>query len=136
MKLLMIFAHRFAWEPGDKTLENVPDCKAGSFEKETLVGLIHAEEADESDPGGIETKLIKNLKWGARKNRTKTIVLHSFSHLAGTKASADFVRELLDRAETRLVISGYRTVQTPFGYFLDLEITAPGRSTARIFTEF
>jgi hypothetical protein len=63
-------------------------------------------------------------------------VLHSFSHLAETKASADFTRELLRRAQQRLQSAGYEVWQTPFGYFLDLDLQAPGRSTARIFTAF
>jgi len=136
VKLLMIYADRFAWQPGHKTLENVPDCEEGAVLVDALVGLIHAESGDEAEPKKVETKLIKNLKWGARKNQTKTIVLHTFSHLATTKASPEFVRELLDLAEARLAGAGYEIRQTPFGYFLDLELTAPGRSTARIFTEF
>ena len=101
---------------------------------DTLVGLIHAEAVDEEDPVKVEKKLIKNLKWGARKNETQRIVLHTFSHLAETKASATFTKELLDRAAERLQSSGYEIWQTPFGYFLDLDLQAPGRSTARIFS--
>jgi hypothetical protein len=79
---------------------------------------------------------VKNLKWGARKNDTSRIVLHSFSHLAESKASPEFTRGLLDRAEGRLQAAGYETSQTPFGYFLNLDLAAPGRSTARIFASF
>lgn len=136
MKLLMIYTDRFAWQPGHKTLEEVPVVTAGDEVTAALVGLIHAEAGDEADPGRAETKLIKNLKWGARKNDTRRIVLHSFSHLAESKASAAFTRELLERAETRLREAGYESLQTPFGYFLDLDLQAPGRSTARIFTSF
>ena len=136
MKLLMIFTDRFAYTPADKTLANEPDCTAGDEIKEALIGLIHAEAADEIDPGRVEKKLIKNLKWGARKNDTQRIVLHSFSHLAETKADADFTRELLARASQRLINAGYDIRQTPFGYFHDLDLQAPGRSTARIFASF
>ncbi|NOY60050.1 MAG: hypothetical protein GXO75_14135 [Calditrichaeota bacterium] len=38
-------------------------------------------------------------------------------------------------AEVRLKNSGYETHQTPFGYFLDLDIKAPGHSFARLFKE-
>jgi hypothetical protein len=101
-----------------------------------LVGMIHAEAQDEADDGRVETKLVKNLKWGARKNATFRIVLHSFSHLAETKAQPDFTKSLLDRAQSRLQSSGYEVWQTPFGYFHDLDLSAPGRSTARIFASF
>ncbi len=136
MKLLMIYTDRFAYTPADKTLANEPDCTDSDEIKDAVVGLIHAEAADEIDPGRVEKKLIKNLKWGARKNDTQRIVLHSFSHLAETKADADFTRELLSRASQRLINAGYDIWQTPFGYFLDLDLQAPGRSTARIFASF
>ncbi len=136
MKLLMIYTDRFAYTPADKTLEDEPDCTAGDEIQAAVIGLIHAEAADEADPARTEKKLIKNLKWAARKNDTERIVLHSFSHLSESKASADFTRELLIRANQRLSNAGYQTWQTPFGYFLDLDLQAPGRSTARIFASF
>ena len=134
MKLLMLYTDRFAYTPADKTLEGQPDCTEPGEIFKSLVGFIHAEASDEDDPDKIEKKLIKNLKWGARKNETQRIVLHSFSHLAETKASAAFTKELLDRAAERLKSAGYEIWQTPFGYFHDLDLQAPGRSTARIFT--
>ena len=136
MKLLMLYTDRFAYQPAHKTLEEEPDCSEPGEIKEAVIGLIHAEASDEQDGAKVETKLVKNLKWGARKNDTQRIVLHSFSHLAETKASADFTRELLKRAESRLLGAGYEVWKTPFGYFLDLDLQAPGRSTARIFTSF
>ena len=136
MKLLMIYADRFAWRTAEKGLESAAEVSEERRLEGVLVGLIHAEAQDEGDPGRIETKLVKNLKWGARKNETARIVLHSFSHLAESKASPEFTRDLLDRAEARLQAAGYETSQTPFGYFLDLDLAAPGRSTARIFASF
>ncbi len=134
MKLLMLYTDRFAYNPAVKILDDQPNCTDPAEITETLVGLIHAEAIDEEDPAKVEKKLIKNLKWGARKNATQRIVLHTFSHLAETKASADFTKQLLDRAAERLQSAGYEIWQTPFGYFLDLDLQAPGRSTARIFT--
>lgn len=136
MKLLMIYTDRFRYETASKTLEDEPDCSEEQEITSAVVGLIHAETQDEESAAGVEKKLIKNLKWGARKNETQCIVLHSFSHLAETKAGADFTRELLNRAAERLRNAGYEVWQTPFGYFLDLDLQAPGRSTARIFASF
>lgn len=136
MKLLMLYADRFAYVPARKTLESEPDCNTPGEIKEAVIGLIHAESVDEDNAAGVEKKLVKNLKWGARKNETSRIVLHTFSHLAETKASADFTKALLRRTEERLRNAGYEVWQTPFGYFLDLDLQAPGRSTARIFTSF
>ena len=136
MKLLMIYTDRFAYNPAHKTLAEQPDCSEPGEVIDAVIGLIHAEAIDEEDVAKTEKKLIKKLKWGARKNETQKIVLHSFSHLAETKAAADFTKELLDRAAERLGNAGYDVFQTPFGYFLDLDLQAPGRSTARIFASF
>lgn len=136
MKLLMIYTDRFAYTPAVKTLDEEPECTAPGEIRDTVVGLIHAEAGDEENASGIEKKLVKNLKWGARKNETQRIVLHTFSHLAETRASAAFTKALLARAEERLRGAGYEVWQTPFGYFLDLDLQAPGRSTARIFASF
>ena len=136
MKLLMLYTDRFFYQPAQKTLEHEPDYYDSEEILDTVVGLIHAEASDEENVLQIEKKLVKNLKWGARKNETPRIVLHSFSHLAETKATPDFTKELLMRSKERLQKAGYIIWQTPFGYFLDLELHAPGRSTARIFASF
>lgn len=136
MKLLMIYSDHFAYSPGDKSLAEEPDSVGTNVYASTLVGLIHAEAEDEKDPVRCEKYLIKNLKWGARKNDTQNIILHSFSHLSASKAGVDFTRELLGRACQRLLAAGYVAHQTPFGYFLNLDLRAPGRSTARIFASF
>ena len=43
MKLLMLYADRFAYNPAVKTLEDEPDRDAPGEIKATIVGLIHAE---------------------------------------------------------------------------------------------
>ncbi|TYO97614.1 threonyl-tRNA synthetase editing subunit [Geothermobacter ehrlichii] len=131
----MIFCDRFAWRPAHKSLSEAPDSNEPGELTRVLVGLIHAEAVDQDDPARVEKKLVKNLKWGARKNDSRTILLHSFSHLAASKADADFTAALLERSARRLEAAGYQAVQTPFGYFLDLDLQAPGRSTARIFVD-
>ena len=132
----MLYTDRFAYASAVKTLDDEPDCHESGEIKAAVVGLIHAEAFDEENAAGVEKKLVKNLKWGARKNETQRIVIHTFSHLAETKASAEFTKAVLARAAERLRGSGYEVWQTPFGYFLDLDLQAPGRSTARIFTSF
>ena len=136
MKLLMLYADRFGYRTRTKNLPSEADYSEEKHVESAIVGLIHAEENDEQDESGVETKLIKNLKWAARKNDTTIIVLHSFSHLADSKASPDYTKRLLSRAELRLTNSGYQVYQTPFGYFLDLSLHAPGKSLARIFKSF
>jgi len=136
MKLLMIYCTRFAYQPQVKTLEEFQDFTEGKVFEDVLVAFIHAEEQDESEMKKVETKLVKNLKWAAKKNSTANVVLHSFAHLAGTKANPQFTKELFDLAEARMGNAGYTCEQTPFGYFLDIDVQAPGISQARIFKSF
>lgn len=85
-----------------------------------------------NDAASREKKLVNHLKWTARKNNCNSIILHSFAHLSESKATIEFTREVFNLAEKRLQNAGYVTAQTPFGYFLDLDIKAPGYSLARI----
>lgn len=133
MKMLMMYATRFAYKTTTKTLDSVPDMDENQTIEDALIGFIQVEADDEERLTSLETKLVKNLKWAARKNATHTIVLHSFAHLSESKASPENSAELLKRAEQRLYQAGYQSYHTPFGYFLDLDIQAPGTSTARIF---
>jgi hypothetical protein len=136
MKLLMIYCDSFFYEPTIKTLEDFPEIEKGQAFEKTLVAFIHAESADESDSKGVETKLVKNLKWAAKKNETKQVVLHSFAHLAETKADPAFTSNLFDKVEARMKNADYLCSQTAFGYFMNLDIKAPGISRARIFKSF
>lgn len=132
----MIFTSSFAYTPTTKTLSEFPDVESGKEYNNFLVAFIHGELHDEHDPKGVENKLLKNIKWAAKKNDTKKIILHSFAHLAETKANPHFTKELFDKAEQRLLNADYECYQTPFGYFLDLDLKAPGVSQARIFKSF
>ncbi len=135
MKLLMIYADSFGYKTSMKTLEDMPDSdETRSYEK-AVVGFIQIEKRDEENLSYIETKLVKNLKWAAGKNNTRVIILHSFAHLSESKAEPENTRQLFDSAESRLVKSGYEVYQTPFGYFLDLDLQAPGTPLARLFKD-
>jgi len=137
MKLLMIFAEKFSYTPTIKTIEDAEEhteCK--TFEN-ALIGFIQVEEHDtEKEILKVEKNLVKNLKWGARKNNTNKVVLHSFAHLSESKASPEFTKQVFELAEKRLKNAEYETEQTPFGYFLDLDVKAPGFSQARMFKSF
>ena len=135
MKLLMIYTDKFGYKTSVKNLESASDINEEKVVEDVLVGFIHIEPKDEEKFSEIETKLVKNLKWAARKNKTDKVVLHCFAHLAESKAEPEVTKRLLDNAESRLRNAGYVTSQTPFGYFLDLDIMAPGHSFTRLFKE-
>jgi hypothetical protein len=132
----MIYTEKFSYKTNIKNLESVEYYEENKKIVNALVGFIQVEQKDEEDISKTETKMIKNLKWAANKNNTKNIILHSFAHLSLSKADEKITKEMFDRAEKRLENSGYEVSQTPFGYFLDLDIQAPGKSLARIFKEF
>ena len=136
MKLLMIYSASFGYKTNVKNLEAVEDIEERKVIKNSVVGFIQAEKKDEEEMAKIETKMIKNLKWAAKKNSTENIVLHSFAHLSMSKADEVITKKMFDSAAKRLGKSGYNVWQTPFGYFLNLEMNAPGKSLARVFKEF
>jgi len=121
--------------PKVKTLEGFPDYFEGKAFENVLVAFIHAEAKDEENLKNVETKMVKNLKWAAKKNSVTDVILHSFAHLAETKASPDKTKELFDKVEARMKNANYSCEQTPFGYFLDIDVQAPGVSQARIFKD-
>jgi hypothetical protein len=135
MKLLMIYADKFAYKTSLKSLESASETTEQNIIENAVVGFIHVEEQDEANFSNVETKLVKNLKWAARKNNTEKIVLHSFTHLSESKASSEITKQLLDNSEQRLKKSNYEVYQTPFGYFLDLDVVAPGNPLARLFKD-
>jgi len=135
MKLLIIYADKFGYKTSNKGLQNAETIEEESHYTNSLVGFIHFEEKDEENLSSVETKMIKQLKWAARKNETEKIILHSFAHLSNSKGSPELTKQLFNSAEERLRNSGYEVSQTPFGYFLDLNVQAPGNSFARLFKD-
>lgn len=135
MKLLLLYCSQFSWNPTIETLEFAGQSLAPASLKNVQVALIQAEAADVDKESTILRKMLKNLKWACGKNNTTHIVLHSFAHLSESKAPPQFTFHLLRAAQERLESSGYRVAMTPFGYFHDLQISAPGHSLARIFKD-
>ena len=133
MKLLMIYAHQFAYLTAEKNLKDTPDAEGNNSLQEVIVAFIHVEEEDMKREKNVLDKLVKNIKWLSGKLKTKNVVLHSFAHLSESKASPEFGKQLLDKAQKKLKNAKYEVRQTPFGYFLDLDIQAPGFSLARVF---
>ena len=133
MKVLTMFVEEFSYAPAQKNLESAPDVDKPGLFANSILAFIQVEETDElNDVKSREKKLVNHLKWVARKNDCKSVILHSFAHLSGTKASPEFTKAVFDEAEIRLKSADFQVAQTPFGYFLDLNIKAPGFSLDRI----
>lgn len=128
-----MYVDEFGYTPKVKNLESASEISEGARFTDAILAFIQVEESDEEkDVKSREKKLVNHLKWTARKNDCKHVILHSFAHLSESKASVEFTKELFDKAEQRLQNAEFKTAQTPFGYFLDLDIKAPGYSLARI----
>jgi hypothetical protein len=135
MRVLFWFCDRIGWQPALKTVETAEPAEPARHAK-VVAAFVHVEPADVAPASKAATKLVKNAKWLARKWGVTRIVLHSFTHLGEAKASADEARDLLQRVGARLMQADYEVVHTPFGYFLDLDIRAPGHPLARVFKQF
>lgn len=135
MRVLFWYCDNFTWNPALKTLPDAPDA-APDVHESCIAAFIHVEPQDVEKGSTAETKLVKNAKWLARKWETTRIILHSFTHLGEEKAKPETARELIDRVYARLKNAAYDPVQTPYGYFNDLSIQAPGHPLARIFKSF
>jgi len=134
MRLLLWYCDKFAWTPSIKTIESVADANPGEF-YDVVVAFIHVETKDIIEGSSAEKKLLKNLKWLAKKWENKSIILHSFTHLGEDKADAGDALELFNRVQQRLENVDYKVTQTPYGYFLNLDMQAKGHPLARIYKE-
>lgn len=136
MKLLILYCEKFSYLATINTIEEYRSEKISDDISKAIVAFIQVEKEDEAEIDKIEKKMTKQLKWAAGKNNTNCVVLHSFAHLSESKAEPHITKYLLDKAQERLLSSQYDACQTPFGYFLDLKIEAPGFPLARLFYSY
>lgn len=136
MRAIFWYVDSFTYQPAIKNLDTAETVTQGAAFNTAIVAFIHGEESDEQNSSKVETKLIKNIKWLSGKLNCTNIVLHSFAHLGASKCTPEFLKQLFDQAQERLRSVGFRVEQTPFGYFLDISMSAPGKSLARVYKEF
>ncbi len=145
MKVLVFYTHSFSYTTATQNLSDqeltacYPEPTTITHEnthKDCLTAFIQVEEDDEQySLISREKKLVNHLKWVARKNNTQSVLLHSFAHLSNSKASLEFTSAIFKATQARLENGGFEVAQTPFGYFLNFQMDAPGFSTARIWAE-
>ena len=79
MKVLVMYVDEFSYSPAKKNLEGAAEVKEGNTFNDCIVAFIQVEKSDEEyDVKSREKKLVNHLKWTARKNNCKKIILHSF----------------------------------------------------------
>ena len=135
MKLLLLFVHDYWLRPFERSLPEAPAAPAGVETGPAVVALVHVEAHDPERQDKLVTKAIKNVKWLAGKFETRTIVLHSFAHLATTRAEPVQADALLGTMRERLTNSDYTVHTTPFGWFNEFRLHVAGPSLAKVFVE-
>ena len=135
MKLVLFYSPSFWFKTYQKVLEQVENQDMEANCQDAVVVFYHVEAEDLERRGKVLTKFIKNIKWLAGKFGSKSVVLHSFNHLSGSKAPADFAEGLVQEARDRLEKSGYSVTVTPFGYLNEWKLHVAGESLAKVFKE-
>ncbi len=131
MKILGYQAASFRWEPFSQTLENAAPAEAGKVE-DAAVFWLHIEQGDVANRQRVFKHTLKYMQWLANKRSLGKIVLHSFAHLGGETAPAEFAQQFLDELAERLS-ARYSVQQTPFGWFCSWELKVYGDSMAKVF---
>ena len=137
MKLLTWQAERFAWRSFSKTLEDQPDQDVDVSVEAAVVVFMQVEIGDQPPEARKRAfkHTLKHLKWLANKRGLRRVVLHSFAHLGGQNAEAEFAKAFLDELDQRLTDTGYEVHQTPFGYFCAWDLSVYGDSLAKVWKE-
>jgi hypothetical protein len=137
MKLLCFQAKRFRWKSFRKTLDDVAEQDVEDDHRDCIVVFAHAEVRDETDDNRprVFRHTLKHIKWLANKREYRNVVLHSFTHLGGENATAEFAQEFLGQLAERLTDTGYSVKCTPFGYFCEWDLDVHGESLAKVWKE-
>lgn len=132
MKLLSYQAKHFSWEAFSQTIPDADPQSNGAVDDAAVVWM-HVEWGDMEDRNRVFKHALKQIKWVANKKELKTVVLHSFAHLGGRPADADFARSIIQDLATRLRDTGYTVHTTPFGWFCAWNLDVYGNSMAKVF---
>jgi hypothetical protein len=100
---------------------------------ESVAVWIHSEESDESNRTGVLRKMVKNIRWLAKKVECNSIILHSFAHLDYSKADPEFADSLIEEVAERLRERKYDVHIVPFGQFYEFNLHVRGPSLAKVF---
>ncbi|MHA2321176.1 MAG: threonyl-tRNA synthetase editing domain-containing protein [Candidatus Thorarchaeota archaeon] len=125
MRLLMLHVESFWYRPNESTSEERTEIG------ESLHVWIHSEKNDEENQSGILRKMVKNVRWLAKKIDCNTVTLHSFAHLDDSKADPDFADSLIEEVASKLRDREYDVHIVPFGHFYEFNLHVKGPSLAK-----
>jgi hypothetical protein len=135
MKLLLLYTHDYWLRPFEKSVPDAPARTEDVTAAAAVLALVHVEAQDPEQHARLVTKAIKQIKWLAGKFSTRSVVLHSFAHLASTRAEPAAAEALLGDMRARLEGAGYSVQTSPFGYFNEFRLHVAGPSLAKVFVE-
>ncbi len=136
MKILLLYTHDYWLRPYEKSVPEAADRHDEMTASGAVLALVHVEAHDPPEHAKLVTKAIKQVKWLAGKFSCKQVVLHSFAHLASTRAAPAEAEALLGDMQARLLSAGYDVQVSPFGYFNEFRVHVAGQSLAKVFVEF
>ena len=100
---------------------------------ESLLVWIHSEREDEENRIGVLRKMVKNIRWLAKKIECNVVILHSFAHLDDSKADPKFADSVIEETADRLRTRGFEVYIVPFGQFNEFNMHVKGPSLAKVF---
>ena len=131
----MFYALNFWWKPYQKVLENALSEPQAQETQKAIVVFYQVEARDPGREKRVVEKLVKNIKWLARKFETQKIVLHSFNHLSLSKASPEEALSLIEKAKEKLRRGGFELYETPYGWLNEWKMHVAGESLAKVFKD-
>lgn len=123
----MLHVDSFWYRPNESTSEERTEIG------ESLHIWIHSETDDEENRAGVLRKMVKNIRWLAKKIDCKSVTLHSFAHLDDSKADPDFADSLIEESASKLRDREYDVHIVPFGHFYEFNLHVKGPSLAKVF---
>lgn len=127
----MLHLESFWYRPNESS-----DDEEGTGLPESLLVWIQSEESDMDDRIGILRKMVKNIRWLAKKLEIDQIILHSFAHLDDSKSDPDFADALIEELASRLREREYAIHIVPYGKFYEFKMHVKGPSLAKVFKQF
>ncbi len=100
---------------------------------ESLHVWIHSEKGDENIRTGVLRKMVKNIRWLAKKVSVNSVTLHSFAHLDDSKSDPAFADSLIEEVASKLRDREYDVHIVPFGQFYEFNLHVKGPSLAKVF---
>jgi len=127
MRLLMFHVESFWYRQNESSSEERTEIG------ESLHVWIHSEEEDMVNRVRVLRKMVKNIRWLAKKIDCNTVTLHSFAHLDDSKADSEFADILIEEVALKLRDQEYEVHIVPFGHFYEFNLHVKGPSLAKVF---